>query len=344
VIFGRKMRKTGDGDAIVGFWAWWPSVRPAVVAAIEAGDWTSLSADVGRRVTAIHPGLQWEFSRGTTAKHSLVVSAGGKAELRPVAARWSALAPPPDETWEYHAARQADPGVFTSSIELGGGVRLDLAQLRFAFARDPDSPELEVIAYHPGFGMLEDRARGQVTFLALDWLLGEDAVEEWIGPVSWQVGEPDGAAPPAELAASVDALRAEHRVPQWVLLSATLPDGSPVMATAQRPLRSVRWPRFDTHVAVTLPYRHSQPSGLPEAESLAALRDFEDTALSTAAGADGALLAHETSRGARTLHYYVDAASPAGDDLAEAAGWWKDGRARVERHFDPSFSRLSRFR
>jgi hypothetical protein len=344
VIFGRSKRNAGDGGAIVDFWAWWPTVRPDVEAALSSGEWAALAPHLSRRVSAIHPDLQWEFARGTTAEHSLVVSPGGSAELRPVAARWGALAPAPDATWEYHISRQPDPAMLDSTIGLGEGVQLDLRQLRIAFTRDDDTPEIDVVVFHPAFHMFGDNVRGQVTFLSLDWLLGEDGVEEWIGAIAWETEEPAGAADPADLAAAVDELRAEHRTPQWVLLSAELPDGSPVMATVQRPLRPVRWPRFDTHVAITLPYAHRNGVGLPEAESLAALREFEDTALSTAVGDDGVLLAHETRRGARVLHYYVDADSPAADDLAEAAGWWKDGRARVERHFDPSLERLERFR
>ncbi|WP_433608600.1 DUF695 domain-containing protein [Dactylosporangium sp. CA-139114] len=344
MIFGRSKRKAGDPGAIVDFWTWWPTVRADVEAAIGSGNWATLTPQMSRRIEAIHPELEWEFCRGTAARHALVVSAGGAADLRPVAARWGALAPEADATWEYHTARQPDPHVLEQTIGLGEGVQLDLTQLRFAFQRDERSPEIDVVAFHPGFRMLGDEFRGRVTFLTLDWLLGEDGVEEWIGDITWQTTQPDGAADPRELAAAVEALREEFRTSQWVLLRGETPGGGPVIVAVQRPLRAVRWPRFDTHVAITLPYRHRTDAGLPEAESLAALRDFEDSALTTAAGADGALLAHETSDGARTLHYYVDADSPAADDLAEAAGWWKDGRARVERHFDPSLERIGRFR
>ncbi|WP_433048503.1 DUF695 domain-containing protein [Dactylosporangium sp. CS-033363] len=342
-MFGRSKRKAGDNAAIVDFWTWWPTVRADVEAAISSGEWATLSEQFSRRVEDIHPGLEWEFYRGTAAQHSLVVSAAGVAELRPVVARWGALAPPADATWEFHTARQPDPEVLGSAIGIGEGVQLDLAQLRFAFARDESSPEISVIAYHPGFRMLGEDARRSVTFLALDWLLGEDGVEEWIGEISWVTDPPEDAADPRELGAAVEALREEYRTPQWILLHGE-GAGGPIIATVQRPLRPVRWPRFDTHVAITLPYREQNPAGLPEAESLAALREFEDTALTTAAGADGVLLAHETSGGTRILHYYVDADSPAADDLAEAAGWWKDGRARVERHFDPAFERIRHFR
>jgi hypothetical protein len=344
VIFGRSKRNAGDGNAIVDFWAWWPTVRPAVEEAIETGEWDALNQQFNRRVAAIHPDLQWEFSRGTTAKHSLVVSPGGTAELRPVAARWGAMAPEADATFEYHISRQANPQVLSSTISLGEGVQLDLHQLCVAFTRNDNAPEIDVIVHHPAFHMFGENIRRQVAFLSLDWLLGEDGVEEWIGAIACDIDEPAGAVAPEALIAAVDELREEHRTPQWVLLSAELPDGRPIMATVQRPLRPVRWPRFDTHIAVTLPYLHANAVGLPEAESLAALREFEDTALTTALGADGVLLAHETSNGARTLHYHVDADSPAADDLAEAAGWWKDGRARVERHFDPAFDRLDKFR
>ncbi|MEV6927908.1 hypothetical protein AB0M46_25875 [Dactylosporangium sp. NPDC051485] len=343
MIFGRSRRNGGDASAIADFWAWWPTVRLPAEEAIASGEWAALTPHIVRRVTAIHPDLQWEFSRGTAAKHALIVSPGGVAELRPIAARWGALAPDPDATWEYHIARQPDPQMLQSTIGLGGGVQLDLQQMRFAFTRDGDAPEIGVVAYHPGFRMFGEDVCRQVTFLTLDWLLGEDGVEEWIGEISWAGDEPPAGAEPAALSAAVDGLREEYRTRRWELMRGELPDGSPLIATAQRPLRPVRWPRFDTHVAITLPYTGRNAAGLPEAAALAALREFEDTALGTAAGADGELLAHETSRGARTLHYYVDADSPAADDLAEAAGWWKDGRARVERHFDPALERIRHF-
>lgn len=332
MVFSRGRKQ----DPVVEFWAWWPTVRPVVTAAISGGGWGSVTDEFNRRVAAIHKELTWEFSAGRDARHALVVSASGNAELRATAARWAALAPAADAEFEYHTSRQPDHSTLTATIEIGGR-KLDLAELRFAFQRDGDAPAIDVVGYHPGFRKLPETVRGQVTFLTLDWLLGEEGVETWIGAVEFAAEEPAGARDPLDLVAAVDALREEYREPQWVIMRATTPDGQLVLALAARPLRSVRWPRFDTHVGVSLPFRHRTDAGLPDTASLEALRAFEDGALAAALHGDGELVAHETSDGLRTLHYYVDGATTAAQDLAAAAAAWPEGRAQVEHAHDPGF-------
>lgn len=321
-------------DPVAEFWAWWPTVRPAVVAAIAGAGWGSITDDFNRRVAAIHKELTWQFSSGRVARHALVVSASGNAELRAVAARWAALAPAADAEFEYHTSRQPDHSTLTATIEIGGR-KLDLAELRFAFERT--SHAVDVIGYHPGFRRLPETIRGQVTFLALGWLLGEEAVELWIGAVEFAADEPAGVRDPLDLVAAVDTLRDEHREPQWVVLQAAPPDAPVRLATAARPLRSVRWPRFDTYAGVSLPYEHRTGAGLPDQASLAALREFEDDRLAAALHGDGVLVARETSDGTRTLHYYVDGATTAGADLAAAAAGWTEGPATVQQRHDPGF-------
>ena len=41
--------------------------------------------------------------------------------------------PAPDEDWEYHRCRQADPDALAATIGIGGE-RLDLSELRFTVA------------------------------------------------------------------------------------------------------------------------------------------------------------------------------------------------------------------
>ncbi|WP_238012245.1 DUF695 domain-containing protein [Dactylosporangium sp. AC04546] len=338
MIFSRRKKAGGGQQAIVDFWTWWPDARPRVEAAISSGDWSALTGEVGSRVAAVHKDLTWEFSRGTGARHALVVSSGGDPALRSVAARWRALAPADDPDWEYHTARQPDFDTLQAKIGIGGA-ELDLSELRIAFTRDPDRPEVDVVVFHPRFAVVPEAVRGQVSFLVLDWVLGENGVEEWVGAVEWTTDEPDGAADPLRLAEAVADLRAEYREPQWVVFSGSR-RGAPLTGLAQRPLRSVRWPRFDTHVAVTLPYA-AEENGLPDDETLDGLREFEDTVLAAALD-DGELLVVETSAGERTLHYYVDGATPAADALIAAARRWPRGRA--ERGLDPSFEAIAQFR
>lgn len=331
MIFSRGRKQ----DPVVEFWAWWPTIRPAVTAAIATGGFEPLTPQISKRVAAIHKDLTWEFSKGRDASHALVVSPGGNPALRAVAARWGALAPASDPEWEFHTARQPDHDTLSAAIEIAGA-RLDLGLLRFAFSIDEDAAAIDVIGHHPLFRRLPEPVRAQVTFLSLDWLLGEEGVELWIGGVDVSADEPAGARHPLELAAAVDALREEYREPKWVVFSGTR-RGAPLTGLAQRPLRAVRWPRFDTHVAVTLPFSGRNGDGLPSDAALDALRAFEDGPLDAALRGDGELVALETTGGLRTLHFYVDGTSAAGDDLAAAAAGWPDGRAKVGRRHDPGF-------
>src|SRR5262249_4004704 len=159
-----------------------------------------------------------------------------------------------------------------------------------------------VVCVHPVLATLPEQAQGQIAFLALDWLLGEEAVELWIGPVEYADTHPD-ARSREELAEAVEALARKHSDPTWLLLQGQLPDGRILLAITQHPLKSARWPRFDMHAPVVLPFRHVADAGLPLDPSLFTLREFEDR-LTEAVGTDGDLVAFETCAGVRTLHYY----------------------------------------
>jgi hypothetical protein len=336
------LRRKGDPDrAIADFWAWWENGRTRVEAAIPAGDWGGLPDEVGRLVDAIDGGLQWEFAPGTQSTHALVVTPAGNAELRALAARWRAAGPGADETWEYHTARQAAPQNFTSVLQLGDG-KLEMGEVRFSFTFDEDRNEFAVVCVHPALPTLPEQAQQQIAFLALDWLLGEEATELWIGPVEYAGTYPD-ARPREELAEEVQALAHKHREPIWRMLQGVLPDGRMLMAMTQQPLRSARWPRFDTHAPVVLPFRHVADGGMPLDPSLFTVREFEDR-LTGAVGTDGDLLAHETCAGLRTLHYYVDGASGAVDRLKRIVPGWDEGRAVLSPTYDPSLAGVRHLR
>jgi hypothetical protein len=336
VIFSRRSR---NGDryakadaAIAAFWAWWPQARPGIEAAIDSGEWEDLQRALAERVDAIHADLQWELAKGQRARHALVVSPGGHAELRAYAVRWLGAAPPADDTFEYHASRQADPSgmQFTMRID---DAELALADLRFGFAVDPDRDQADVTVYHPAFPGLPEEIRGQVSFLSLDWLLGEDNVERWVGHVEFGGAPPPDAQPGTQLRAAVDRLAAEEKDDVWALMSGDA-DGWPVIACAQRPLVPVRFPRFDTHLAVTLPYRAANDGGLPVEGSLEALRAKEDEVTAALHGT-GTLLAHETTRGVRVLHYYVDSTAGVADRVRDLVGDWAEGKTAVKETYDP---------
>lgn len=193
----QTVRRQQD-DAITAFWQWWATEgRPLATAVFDDhADPRPVADAVVPRLSAIHRGLAFETGAGVAARHVLVVTAAGDPTLRDVADRWLAAAPAPDAAFEYDAWRRpvADPdGV---AVDLGGG-RLALADVRAVLA--PRDGLVDVLAWHPAFADLPDEARGQITFLLLDALLGERAVEMHVGAVAWTASEPADARPLLDL-------------------------------------------------------------------------------------------------------------------------------------------------
>lgn len=331
-----------SGEAIADFWRWWPDARGRVENAIAAGEWDGAFVDeIGAKVRAIHPDLAWEFATGRAAQHALVVCSGGDPALRAIAERWRVAAPSADGGWEFHSTRQPHPD------ELGRlrihGRELDLAELRFALRMDLDRAEVDVSAYHPAFAAMPENARIQVTFLALDWALGERAVELWLGAV-------DSATEPPERPQTVRGLRAavaevEERTDEdrWAVLGGSDDRGVPMIASVRFPLKAVRWPRFDTHVAVVLPYLHRLDNGFPDDASLVELRAFEDRLIAAVRGG-GELVAHESRNGRRTLHVYVDGTGPADTTVRQLLPGWMEGRATASSRPDPHWKGVAHLR
>lgn len=337
-MFGR-WRAKDPSSTVTDFWRWWASARDRVAAAIPAGTTAELADELGQHVEAIHPDLQWELAKGAVAQHSLVVAPGGDARLRAVVARWLAAAPPADGVFEYHGSRQPDDRVFESRMQIEGHT-LELAELRFAFTADDDRHAIDVAVYHPVFPSMAERAQLQVTFLALDWALGEEQVELWVGQVAPQPLETDDLRSGRELRAAIAELAARHTEPRFVMLSWQTPRG-PAMAVVQLPLRAARWPRFDTHVSVSLQYP-ARDNGLPTDESLTRLREAEDRGSAVLAD-HGTLVAHETSNGLRTLHFYVDGPDTA-KAVADAVRTATSLRVTEKTTYDPALEQVGHLR
>jgi hypothetical protein len=331
--FKKKVRP--ESETIAAFWQWWSNVHTHVATAITAGGVSSYTPAFCQRVEAIHPDLQWELTPGTTAKHGLVVSPGGQPELRALAARWLAAAPSSTQDWEYRSERVADASVFASTIVINDH-KLELSQLRYAISVNQDIHQIDVTCYHPEFAALPEGVRGQITFLSLDWAIGESNAEIWIGEVGFTTIEPAQPKTPQDLRNAVAAIADDG---QWVLMSGEKPDGTPTIASAAIPLRSARWPRFDLHVPVTVPYLRANEGQFPERESLLALREFEDQ-LTVAVGVNGAIIAHETSGRKRILHYYVDSQTNAQAQIEESLRTWPEGRATTKPRHDPGFTQV----
>lgn len=345
-LFSRR-RATADGGAGIGdFWQWWAAEGArAVAAAIADREPGRIVAALSARVDAVHGGLAWELGPGGEhSQHVLVVTAAGDPALRPLARRWRLAAPPADAVWAYADMRQptADAGAVSLEID---GQQVDLARAT-AGARVVGAA-VDVSVHHPAWAALEPQTRTQAAFLLLDTVLGEAAVETWLGEVSAAELEPLDAIPLTGLRSVVRSLEEQHvgadGEPTWAVLEGTGPTGRPVLAMTQVPLRAATAPHLDTHVAVVVPYTDATEQGLPGADSLPRLRSLEEH-LTDRVGPSGRLVAHESHDGVRVLHLYVDGSTPAAEQLRAGVSGWDQGRVQVASQVDPGWAAVAHLR
>ncbi len=335
MIFRRRGRRDPSA-AIDAFWQWWAAARPRAEKQIDGAPDDGVIAEMSERVSAIHPELQWEFTAGTGSAHLLVVTSAGDPALRSLAERWRRASPPPDEVFGYASARPGNPDALDGTLDFGGH-RLELDQVRFAATTDETTVHVQV--WHPEFPRLDEQARTQIAFLSLDWLLGEDAVEVWIGEIAVAP-----AAGPAltgrQLTDLVSAVQPAGGEEHWCNLSGSR-HGKPLVAMAQTPLRPARWPGRDLHIRIDVPYRSRDDNGFPGADIFPALHALEDR---IAEFADGAVLvAHETCDGVRTTHLYTDRKAAA-HALEPLIASWPDGRIRLTVNDDPTWDAVAHLR
>jgi Family of unknown function (DUF695) len=337
-IFRRPRRRTADPIGV--FWDWWIDTGAALVAeSIARQDPASTAAVLAQYVHGIDKALDWELGPGLHAEHVLVVTAAGDPGSRGVARRWLRAAPPSDWLWEYADLRRPAPA-FTIRFEGMPPIEIDAAWV--TVEPNDAAAAIHVGVHHPAFAELPDEARRRITFLLLDLTLGEELVETWIGAVEVHPEQPADAVPIADLLPAVAGFAARFTTddgsPTWRLLEGTH-DGRRLIASTEVPLRSIRLPHLDTHVGIAVGYRAIREDGLPETDMLDQLRALEDH-LTDRLGDSGRLLAHETSAGTRTLHYYVDGTTPAADQLQAALGGWSHGPIRLRTTADPGWQNI----
>lgn len=333
----------GTQESIDAFWSWWAAEGRALAEdSIGGGGNDALVTQMSRGVSGIHPGLAWELSPGSAAKHCLVVSPEGDAALRAPARRWLKAAPDADATWEFADSRQANPDAESLELEIGGH-RIAFADVVVGARRE--GHRVDVSVHHPAFPTLDEHSRITVTFLALDNALGETDVELWVGEVSPALVAPLDGFGLTGLRAVVRDLKAENTDaqgrPGWAILSGD-GEGGPVLAMTQVPLASATAPELDTHAAVVVPYDDQTERGLPGEDALAALRTLEDS-ITEGLGDTGRVVAHQSQAGVRVLHVYLDGAADAVPLLASICDPWpQDVRIRVTP--DPGWANVAHLR
>jgi hypothetical protein len=319
------------------FWSRWPSFRSRVERARRA-ELDDLGRQLDTAVALIDPRLCWELGRATSG-WLLVVTANGDPQVRSTAERWLRAAPAPDPGWRFHCYRPADSGALSGKLQLGGR-EVDLADIRFRLDRDFEQARIHVTVCHPGFAALDEDARLQAVFMALDRTLGEDEVLRWIGDIDTSVSSGAESVAAAELAAEVARLARAYSVPKSVTLNDTAAGGLPVVTRTTVPIRPVDFPLYDQHVAVTVGYASAGADGLPGMATLTRLQQFEDALLAQAAG-QALLAGHETHDHRRVLHLYADPVTDTAERLDGSLPAWLEGPVSVGVTLDPGWDEIS---
>ena len=92
------------------------------------------------------------------------------------------------------------------------------SDFRFDVSVDEDRMELDLVVAHPAFPRLDDDTRGQVGFLGLDNILGEEEVERWIGGSSGASGRRAAASARASCAPRSTAWPRPRPSGEWAVL------------------------------------------------------------------------------------------------------------------------------
>jgi len=321
------------------FWRRWPSFRSRV----ERARRTELDA-LGRHLDAavelIDPRLCWELGKATS-EWLLVVTANGDPQVRSTAERWLRAAPVPDPGWQFHCYRPADPGALSGKLQLGDGA-VDLADIRFKLDSDYDLARIHVTVCHPGLAALEEDARLQAVFMALDRTLGEDEVHRWIGDIDMSISSGADAVTATRLVAEVADLASAYAARKSVNLRDMAADGRPVITRTTVPMRPIDFPLYDQHIAITAGYIAGGADRLPEPSTLTRLQQFEDVLLAQTAG-QAVLAGHETHDQRRVFHLYADPVADTAERLGAVLPPWLEGPFSVEVTLDPGWDEISHF-
>ena len=324
---------------ITRFWDRWPSFRSRTERAKRA-ELDDLGRQLDSAVALIDPRLCWELGKATS-EWLLVVTANGDPHVRSTAERWLRAAPVPDPGWQFHCHRPADPGALSGKLQLGG-LAVDLAEIRFKLDRDFDQARIHVTVCHPQFAALEEDARLQAVFMALDRTLGEDEVLRWVGDIDTSRYSGGDAVPATGLVAEVTGLASAYAVPKSVSLRDTAADWLPVVTRTTVPMRPVNFPLYDQHVAIAAGYAAARADRLPEPSTVTRLQQFEDVLLAQLAG-QVVLAGHETHDLRRVFHLYADPATDTAERVGAELPPWFEGPVSVNVTIDPGWDEVSHF-
>lgn len=325
-------------EKIAEFWEWWSNGRDELEEAIDSGEDTDIPAKITELVQAIAPGLEWQLTTGSSARHSLALSAGGDPQLRVVTGVWVKAAPEADATWEFHPARQPVDlvpfDVENTVIDPGAAL----------FSSEPDElyEQLVVSVYAPGFEELELETQMRAALTMLDATLGEDDVERWAGFVEPLDDPPADGQPLAALRSVIEEFATTVTGDQWEVLEESDRYGLSAITTVNRSLKFIDNVDRSLHLELIIEMQSPDGLGMPDPEETEVLHAIEDDAFELL-GESAVFAARETENGIRRLHFFCWNVP----GLDELAADWTEGvtvrKIESELSFDPDWSIASRW-
>ncbi|MBL8047412.1 MAG: hypothetical protein JNJ45_01900 [Chthonomonas sp.] len=172
------------------FWQWFA----ANANTLRSGDMNANVTKIAEQLARIHPDLCPGISMQTDT-YQLEISPGGLQGVAPIAVQ-VARAAPQIRGWNVVAFRQrTEPPVIQMA-----GQELDLNLTKFISARNSEN-YLDVTLYLPLPVQVDEQVLGQLGFLTLDHLLGEEVVMTRLGELAFEnmVSAPRHARPLPEL-------------------------------------------------------------------------------------------------------------------------------------------------
>ncbi len=342
----RKPAGRKPSDAAQDFWAWWSTAHDEMAQMVDGADPSRALAELAARLERVDPRLTLSLVPGRRARRAVVASGGGDPEARATAERWVRCGPAADEVWEYLPARPPNPAALSGELTVGDRT-VDVARTVVAARADDATCRLDLAVHHPAFPDLPHQARIQVAALVLDWALGEDDVQRWVGPVRTLEVPPLDPVPASGLTPLVGQLRERWGGQRWAVLEGLDNRGRPVAAAVRHPLHQVDYPLFDLHLAVVLPFtggHESGPSaGLPDEVEQGDLQAFQ---LNLLDHLDGMVVpvAQETAGGRRVLHLYGESTGPAAARIEALLGGYRCGTAALIATPDPRWEAITHLR
>lgn len=337
---------------IAEFWKWWSTARDRIEralanppeagreASLASGELDGLAEEIGERVSAIDPSLDWELGPGVHgARHAFCLSAKGDPDGRRLTERWMRAGPPPDARWEFHPARLGALENLSLRLEIAEH-RIGFEELSVSFKVDGSREHIDLVMFHPEFAQMEEALRARVAFLALDNTLGEDGVERWLGAIETTPDRPNDAQPFRALLDAVTELARTATGERFSVLRGEV-NGAAIFLTVNRALKRIDHLLCDVHIGVRIALHAPDAHGLPTNEEAETLNALEDEL--TAAMPDAVYAGRETSRGVRMLHYY---APELGRELGELEAWKKRHREYdidFELRRDPRWEAIRRW-